>query len=75
MNRSPPKKLTQKDQKEWKIPPLISSWKNTKSMLIPLKMRVESDGRNKRKTIINDRFAKISDALFKAEVEAKRIQR
>ena len=28
VHHSPPRKLTQKDQKDWKIPPCVSNWKN-----------------------------------------------
>ncbi|KFG99979.1 SkiP/SNW domain protein, partial [Toxoplasma gondii MAS] len=43
---SPPRKLTQQDQAEWKIPPSISNWKNQKGYTIPLDKRLQADGRN-----------------------------
>jgi hypothetical protein len=30
---APPRKLTQEDQQNWKIPPSISNWKNIKGTL------------------------------------------
>lgn len=45
MMRSPPRKLTVKDQLDWKIPPCISNWKNAKGYTIPLEMRLSADGR------------------------------
>jgi len=42
---SPPRKLTVKDQQDWKIPPAISNWKNQKGYTIPLEMRLSADGR------------------------------
>ena len=34
-----------KDQQEWKIPPCISNWKNSKGYTIPLDKRLAADGR------------------------------
>ena len=34
--RSPPRKVTAEDQKNWKIPPCISNWKNARGYTIPL---------------------------------------
>lgn len=42
---SPPRKLTAKDQLDWKIPPCISNWKNAKGYTIPIEMRLSADGR------------------------------
>ena len=42
---SPPRKITVKDQQDWKIPPCISNWKNAKGYTIPLDMRISADGR------------------------------
>lgn len=42
---SPPRKLTVKDQQDWKIPPCVSNWKNAKGYTIPLDKRVAADGR------------------------------
>ena len=39
IDRSPPRKLTLKDELDWKIPPCISNWKNSKGYTIPLEMR------------------------------------
>ncbi|KAL1495285.1 hypothetical protein AB1Y20_017145 [Prymnesium parvum] len=42
---SPPRKITLKDQQDWKIPPCISNWKNIKGYTIPLDKRLAADGR------------------------------
>nr|CAD7428350.1 unnamed protein product [Timema monikensis] len=42
---SPTRKVTVKEQKEWKIPPCISNWKNAKGYTIPLDKRLAADGR------------------------------
>lgn len=43
--RSPPRKVTAQEQKEWMIPPCISNWKNNKGFTIPLDKRLAADGR------------------------------
>lgn len=43
--RSPPRKVTAQDQKDWMIPPCISNWKNNKGYTIPLDKRLAADGR------------------------------
>src|ERR1700712_5804493 len=43
--RSPPRKATASEQKEWMIPPCISNWKNNKGFTIPLDKRLAADGR------------------------------
>jgi SNW domain-containing protein 1 len=68
---SPPRKLTVKDQQEWKIPPCISNWKNAKGYTIPLDKRLAADGRGLSDTGINDNFAKLSEALYIAERNAR----
>lgn len=42
---SPQRKVTVQDQKDWKIPPCISNWKNARGYTIPLEMRLAADGR------------------------------
>jgi SNW domain-containing protein 1 len=43
--RSPPRKLTAEDMLDFKIPPALSNWKNSKGYTIPLEMRLSADGR------------------------------
>jgi SNW domain-containing protein 1 len=43
--RSPPRKATAQEQKDWMIPPCISNWKNNKGFTIPLDKRLAADGR------------------------------
>ncbi|EFP05332.1 hypothetical protein GCK72_018079 [Caenorhabditis remanei] len=60
---SPPRKMTTKDQNDWKIPPCISNWKNPKGFTVGLDKRLAADGRGLQQTHINENFAKLSDAL------------
>lgn len=69
---SPPRKLTVKDQQDWKIPPCISNWKNAKGYTIPLEMRLSADGRTLQQHTVNDRFAKLSDTFYIVERQARK---
>ncbi|KAK0441883.1 SKIP/SNW domain-containing protein [Armillaria borealis] len=69
--RSPPRKATAAEQKEWMIPPCISNWKNNKGFTIPLDKRLAADGRGLQDIHINDNFAKFSEALFVADRHAR----
>jgi len=100
---SPSRKVTVKEQKEWKIPPCISNWKNAKgqwcfrvlfcvlagfirlvsgiytnahySLLsgytIPLDKRLAADGRGLQQVHINEKFAKMAEALYIADRKAR----
>jgi SNW domain-containing protein 1 len=68
---SPPRKVTAKDQQNWKIPPCISNWKNSKGYTIPLDKRLAADGRGLQEVQINDKFAKLSESLYIAERSAR----
>lgn len=68
---SPPRKVTAKDQQDWKIPPCISNWKNNKGYTIPLDKRLAADGRGLVEFTINDNFSKLSEALYIAERNAR----
>jgi len=68
---SPPRKLSQKDVADWKIPPCISNWKNPKGYTIPLDKRLAADGRGLQQIQINDNFAKLSESLVIAERNAR----
>ncbi|KAG0144300.1 hypothetical protein CROQUDRAFT_47482 [Cronartium quercuum f. sp. fusiforme G11] len=69
--RSPPRKVTSLEQKEWMIPPCISNWKNNKGYTIPLDKRLAADGRGLQDTHINDRFAQLSESLYIADRHAR----
>ncbi|KAI0690591.1 SKIP/SNW domain-containing protein [Cytidiella melzeri] len=69
--RSPPRKATAQEQKEWMIPPCISNWKNNKGYTIPLDKRLAADGRGLQDVHINDNFAKFSESLFIADRHAR----
>merc|ERR1712226_1728848 len=68
---SPNRKVSVKEQQEWKIPPCISNWKNAKGYTIPLDKRLAADGRGLQDTIINENFAKMSEALYIADRKAR----
>ncbi|XP_065178525.1 SNW domain-containing protein 1-like [Sycon ciliatum] len=68
---SPPRKPTVKDQQDWKIPPCISNWKNARGYTIPLDKRLAADGRDLQDPHINDKFAKLAEALFIADRKAR----
>lgn len=59
--RSPPRKATAAEQKEWMIPPCISNWKNNKGFTIPLDKRLAADGRGLQDV---SRFATLFNRLF-----------
>ncbi|KAI3834725.1 hypothetical protein MKX03_013978 [Papaver bracteatum] len=68
---SPPRQLTVKDYQDFKIPPCISNWKNSKGYTIPLDKRLAADGRGLQEVKINDNFAKLAEALYVAEKKAR----
>ena len=70
--RSPPRKLTVQDQKDWKIPACISNWKNAAGYTVPLHMRLQADGRGLKDTTVNERHAVFADALYAAERQARK---
>mmetsp|Transcript_22767 Transcript_22767/g.43762 ORF Transcript_22767/g.43762 Transcript_22767/m.43762 type:complete len:546 (+) Transcript_22767:119-1756(+) len=71
VHHSPARKLTAKDQKDWKVPPCISIWKNVKGYTIPLDKRLAADGRNLQDVAVNDKFAALSEDLYLAERKAR----
>ncbi|CAF1312554.1 unnamed protein product [Didymodactylos carnosus] len=68
---SPTRKVTVKEQQDWKIPPCISNWKNAKGFTIPLDKRLAADGRGLQSTAINENFAKLAEALYTADLKAR----
>lgn len=71
IQRSPPRKLTAKDQEMWKIPPCISNWKNNKGYTIPLEMRLSADGRHLQDRTVSEKFPKLAEAFYAAERKAR----
>ncbi|CAF1199599.1 unnamed protein product [Adineta steineri] len=67
---SPIRKVTVKEQQNWKIPTCISNWKNSKGYTIPLDKRLAADGRGLQSTYINENFAKLAEALYTANSKA-----
>ena len=68
---SPTRKVTVKQQQEWKIPPCISNWKNAKGYTIPLDKRLAADGRGLQQVHINEKFAKLAESLYIADRKAR----
>merc|ERR1719244_1667809 len=68
---SPTRKVTVKEQQDWKIPPCISNWKNQKGYTIPLDKRLTADGRGLQQAHINENFPKLAEALYLADRKAR----
>lgn len=68
---SPSRKVTVKEQKDWKVPPCVSNWKNAKGYTIPLDKRLAADGRGLQQVHINEKFAKMAEALYIADRKAR----
>lgn len=68
---SPTRKVTVKEQQEWKIPPCISNWKNPKGYTIPLDKRLAADGRGLQSVHINEKFSQFAEALYIADRKAR----
>ena len=69
--RSPSRKITAKDQADFKIPACISNWKNANGYTVPLHMRLQADGRNLQDISVNPRHAAMADAMYAAERQAR----
>ncbi|CAG5081895.1 Similar to Bx42: Puff-specific protein Bx42 (Drosophila melanogaster) [Cotesia congregata] len=67
---SPTRRVTVREQKEWKIPPCISNWKNAKGYTIPLDKRLAADGRGLQSVFVNENFAKLAEAFYIADRKA-----
>eukprot|EP00128_Syssomonas_multiformis_P012539 Colp12_sorted_trinity150504_noHs@3265 len=68
---SPPRKVTVQEQQAFKIPPCISNWKNPRGYTIALDKRLASDGRGLEDKPVNDKFAKLAEALHAARETAR----
>ncbi|TKR80939.1 hypothetical protein L596_014908 [Steinernema carpocapsae] len=68
---SPTRKVSVKEQADWKIPPCISNWKNPKGYTVALDKRLAADGRGMQQAHINENFAKLSEALYIADRTAR----
>jgi SNW domain-containing protein 1 len=68
---SPTRKVTVKEQQDWKIPPCISNWKNAKGYTIPLDKRLAADGRGLQQVHINENFSKLAESLYIADRKAR----
>ena len=70
---SPPRSVSAREQQDWKIPPCISNGKTAQGYTIPLDKRLAADGRGLQETAINDNFAKMTEALYVAEQNARQV--
>lgn len=68
---SPNRKLSKREAADWKIPPVVSNWKNNRGFTISLDKRLAADGRGTQDTRINDRFASMAESLYLAERNAR----
>uniref|UniRef100_A0A6A7G2F8 Puff-specific protein Bx42-like n=2 Tax=Hirondellea gigas TaxID=1518452 RepID=A0A6A7G2F8_9CRUS len=68
---SPTRKVTVKEQQEWRIPPSVSNWKNPKGYTLPLDKRLAADGRGLQSVHINEKFAKLAESLYIADRKAR----
>jgi len=68
---SPTRKVTVKEQQEWRIPPSVSNWKNPKGFTLPLDKRLAADGRGLQSQHVNEKFAKMAEALDIAARKAR----
>ena len=68
---SPTRKVTVKEQQDWKVPPCISNWKNQKGYTIPLDKRLAADGRGLQQVHINENFSKLAESLYLADRKAR----
>lgn len=64
---SPERKMSKAEAENWKIPPVVSNWKNNRGYTISLEKRLAAEGRDLVNHSINDRFAAMADALYAAE--------
>lgn len=55
----------------WKVPPCVSNWKNNRGYTIPLDKRLAADGRGLADATVSDGFARLSEALYIAERNAR----
>ncbi|XVF77513.1 hypothetical protein PTKIN_Ptkin14bG0050500 [Pterospermum kingtungense] len=71
VTQSPPRPATVTDKQDWSIPPCISNWVNPKGYTIPLDKRLAADGRGLEEVRINDKFAKLCEAVYVAEQKGR----
>ncbi|KAM3957198.1 LOW QUALITY PROTEIN: puff-specific protein Bx42-like [Aphomia sociella] len=67
----PPRRVSVKQQRDWKVPPCVSHWKNAKGYTIPLDKRLAADGRGLQQVHINENFSKLAEALYIADRKAR----
>ncbi|XP_008569703.1 PREDICTED: SNW domain-containing protein 1-like [Galeopterus variegatus] len=68
---APSRQMTVREQREWKIPPCISNWKNAKDYTIPLDKHLAEDARGLQTVHISEKFARLTQALSMADRKAQ----
>lgn len=68
---SPERKLSKEEVENWRIPPVVSNWKNNRGYTISLEKRLAADGRGQIDHSINDRFTHLAEALYNVERNAR----
>ncbi|KAI3382421.1 hypothetical protein SNEBB_000618 [Seison nebaliae] len=68
---SPPRKITAKEQQDWKIPPCISNWKNARGYTIPLDKRIAADGRRLISSKCSEKLFQMTNALDIADKKVR----
>lgn len=69
---SPPRKATKEEKADWYIPPAVSNWKNPKGFAVAIDKRATADGRGFHDNTVSDKRAAFAEALYNAEVEARK---
>ncbi len=67
---SPERKLTKEESEAWKVPPVVSNWKNARGYTVPLDKRLAAQG-EKEAPPLSGRLAEFADALYNAERQAR----
>lgn len=67
---SPERKLSKEEAAEWKVPPVVSNWKNARGYTVPLDKRLAARGEVEVPKL-NNRLAEFADSLYKAERQAR----
>lgn len=69
---SPERKLSAAEKADWKIPPVVSNWKNPRGYTIALDKRLAADGRADAAPVTtSNRLAEFAEALYVAERTAR----
>lgn len=68
--RSPPRKATKEQVRDWAVPPCVSNWKNIRGYTVPEDHRANAQLEG---TQVSERFASLSESLYNAERTARSV--